>query len=281
MILLDGAMGTLLASRGANIDLPLWSANSLMDNPALVLAIHEEYVAAGADIITANTFRTTTRTFGLAGIPDRSAELTSLAVELAKEARAKFPDRQVQIAGSIAPLEDCYRPDLVPPSDQLDREHRLHARRLADAGVDLLLCETMGTAWEAEAACAAATGTGVRTIVSFLCNADGDLYDGTPLEEAVTRVLTHRPWALSLNCISPHTMTSAIRRLKRASPLRFGVYANVGVPGAERQEKFECDVSREEYVVFAKRWAALGASFIGGCCGTTPDYIRALKKALA
>ncbi len=281
MMLLDGAMGTELARRGANVRLPLWSANALIDDPGLVRTIHEEYIAAGADIITTNTFRTTQRTFRLTGIPDRSEELTSLAVDLAKQARAAFPDRSVRIAGSIAPLEDCYRPDLVPSDEELAAEHALHARRLANAGVDMLLCETMGTAREAHAACTAATSTGLPTVVSFLCSTTGDLYDGHPIEDAVEAVNDCRPWALALNCISPRFMRIAIHRLRTASALPFGVYANVGLPGDEHDGSMECDIAAEDYIVYAQRWAALGATFIGGCCGTTPEYIRMLRKAIA
>ena len=277
IILLDGAMGTELGRRGANVDLPLWSARALIDNPDLVRTIHEEYIAAGADIITANTFRTTTRTFRLAELPDRSAELTSLAVSLAKQARESFPRRNVVIAGSMAPLEDCYRPDLVPLDSALESEHALHARRLAQAGVDLLLCETMGTAREVTAACKAATATGLRTIVSFLCNHNGDLYGGDSLEEAVRAVEPLRPWAFSLNCISPRYMEDAIVLLRKATTLPYGVYANVGVPGAEREESMGCDVYPEGYIPYARRWVELGATFIGGCCGTTPDYVRAIR----
>lgn len=280
-MILDGAMGTELARRGANVQLPLWSANALLDDPGLVRTIHEEYIAAGADIITSNTFRTTQRTFRLAGIPDRSEELTSLAVDLAKQARAAFPDRSVRIAGSLAPLEDCYRPDLVPSDEELASEHGLHARRLADAGVDFLLCETMGTAREAYAACKAATSTGVPTIVSFLCTTTGDLYDGHPIEDAVNAASQCHPWALSLNCISPRFMRIAIHRLRTATSLPFGIYANVGLPGNEHDGTMECDISPEEYVVYARRWTELGALFIGGCCGTTPEYIRAIRKAIA
>jgi len=281
MIILDGALGTELGRRGANIDLPLWSANALIDRPTLVQAIHEEYIAAGADIITTDTFRTTARTFALAGLLDRSEELTMLAVHLAKNAREKCPDRRVQIAGSIAPLEDCYSPELVPPDEDLAIEHTLHARRLAGAGVDFLLCETMATAREAAAACKAATATGVRTIVSFLCNSNGDLFDGRPLEEGVEAVEQFSPWALSLNCISPRFMHIAIHRLRQATSYPFGVYANVGLPGAERDGAMTCDISPEEYVQYAGQWREMGAMFIGGCCGTTPDYIRALRKVFA
>ncbi|MGA9118520.1 MAG: homocysteine S-methyltransferase family protein [Bacteroidota bacterium] len=279
MFILDGAIGTELARRGANTNLPLWSANALVDDPGLVRTLHEEYIAAGADLITANTFRTTPRTFRRAGLPDRSAELTQLAVALANEARNAFPGRTVKIAGSMGPLEDCYHPERVPPDDALAAEHALHAQRLAEAGVDMLLLETMGTSREAEAACKAAVSTGVPTIVSFLCDAGGNLYDGKPLEEAVRRVEPYHPYALSINCMSPRIIDRAVERLRKAASLPFGVYANVGMPGEEREATMQCDVEPEEYAAFAGRWIDLGAIFVGGCCGTTPEYVRRIRDA--
>jgi S-methylmethionine-dependent homocysteine/selenocysteine methylase len=277
MTILDGAMGTELARRGANTSLPLWSANALLDDPGLVRAIHAEYVAAGADMLTANTFRTTTRTLRLAGLPDRSAELTRLAVSLAREACTMSPDRTVRVAGSIGPLEDCYHPERVPSDVELAAEHTVHARRLAEAAVDLLLVETMGTAREAEAACRAAQSTGLPTIVSFLCDGSGNLYDGQPLEDAVTRVARCKPEALSINCVSPRVIDRAIDRLTRATSLPFGVYANVGLPGAEREEAMTCDIAPEEYAAYVRHWIGRGATFVGGCCGTTPEYIRCIR----
>ena len=113
-LVLDGAMGTELDRRGVDTGLPLWSAGALLGSPGTVRQIHDDYIDAGADIITGDTFRTTRRTFLRAGLPDRSAELTSLAVRLARESIAAHPEAGVLLAGSMAPLEDCYRPDRSP-----------------------------------------------------------------------------------------------------------------------------------------------------------------------
>ncbi|MBM2840689.1 MAG: homocysteine S-methyltransferase [Bacteroidetes bacterium] len=92
-IILDGAMGTELQRRDVDTGLPLWSANALMVHPEVVLQIHKDYIEAGADIITTNTFRTTRRTFRRANLPDRSLQFTKSAVALARKARDEFPDR--------------------------------------------------------------------------------------------------------------------------------------------------------------------------------------------
>ncbi|MGB2957405.1 MAG: homocysteine S-methyltransferase family protein [Bacteroidota bacterium] len=279
-LILDGAMGTELQRRGVDTGLPLWSARSLKTSPGVVLAVHREYIEAGSDIITTNTFRTTRRTFLRARLPDESALLTERATEIARQAREAFPDRHILLAGSMAPLEDCYRPDLVPPRDELEEEHGELANRLARAGVDFILLETMGTLREITAACAAACATGREVVVSFLCDARGNLYGGEPMEKAVEAITPLGPAAVSLNCASVRHLPAAMDRLVRSTPLPFGVYGNVGLPEQERGWEFTRDVLADEYALHATRWQEAGASFIGGCCGTTPAYIRMLVRAL-
>ncbi len=289
-LILDGAMGTELQRRGVDTTLPLWSARALIDAQDAVLQIHREYLAAGADIITTNTFRTTSRTFDRAGLPDRSAELTRRAVDLARTACGAVSDRTVLIAGSLAPLEDCYRPDRVPPDHELAAEHREQASRLAEAGVDFLLLETFGTIREARAACTAAVATDKEVVLSLLCTPDGRLYSGEQLDDAVAAVLPLRPAGLAVNCVSARHIAVAFETLRTtflgrtglldvpdtSGSFPLGVYANAGVAGEEQNESMVRDVNPEEYAAFARQWIRAGAAIVGGCCGTTPDYIRRL-----
>jgi S-methylmethionine-dependent homocysteine/selenocysteine methylase len=279
-LILDGAMGTELQRRGVDTGLPLWSAHALIHRPEVVLKIHRDYIDAGAEIITTNTFRTTRRTFRRAGTTDRSAELTALAVRLAHEAVAPFPGRELLIAGCIAPLEDCYRPDLVPAEPELEAEHSELALRLAAAGVDFLLLETMNTIREAAAACRAATATGLETIVSFLCRSDGQLPSGESLDEAVRTLLPLGPTGLSVNCVPPRSLSLALSQLRSSTGLPLAAYGNVGRPEGEPGTEFTPDMDPEEYARFGRSWFETGASIIGGCCGTTPDYIRTLNNTL-
>lgn len=280
-IILDGAMGTELQRRDVDTGLPLWSANALMVHPEVVLQIHKDYIEAGADIITTNTFRTTRRTFRRANLPDRSLQFTKSAVALARQARDEFPDRTILLAGSIAPLEDCYRPDLVPSDADLSAEHSEIAGRLALEGVDFILLETMNTIREAYAACKAAKATGLDVIVSFICNEAGDLLSGESLESAIAAVGELRPTAFSINCVSPRHVPAGLKRLQRSTTLPIMVYGNVGLPESDKHGwEFTHDVAETEYAQHALRWKESGVSIIGGCCGTTPAYISAVTKAL-
>lgn len=279
--ILDGAMGTELQRRGVETGLPLWSAKALVMRPEMVQKIHEDYIAAGADIITTNTFRTTRRTFQHVGIPDNSAELTRRAVNLARRAQETSGRHEVLIAGSIAPLEDCYRPDLVPPDDQLRREHAELAGRLAAAGIDLILVETMNTVREAYAACEAATATGKEVIVSFICDREGNLYGGESLAYGIRAIAALAPAAFSINCVSPRFLRPAITIARATTTLPLAVYGNVGIPENQRRGwEFTQDIGPAEYASYAGDWYDSGVAIIGGCCGTTPEYISALSRTL-
>ena len=134
LILLDSAMGTELQARECDISPPLWSARALIDNPDMVRQIHIDNIDAGADIITTNTFRTQRRTFEKADyhfneldFAETAAELTRMAVDIAEDA-VMFTNDNVLIAGCIAPIEDCYKPELVPDMDTLCAEHYEHVK---------------------------------------------------------------------------------------------------------------------------------------------------------
>jgi S-methylmethionine-dependent homocysteine/selenocysteine methylase len=276
-LLLDGATGTELERRGATSALPLWSARALLEDPALVEQIHRDYVDAGAEILTANTFRTQARTLARAGLAHRARELTALAVALARRAG---PERRPWVAGSMAPLEDCFRPDLVPDDDALAHEHREHALALRDAGVDLLLVETMNTAREAAAAARAARETGLPLWTSFTCDGSGRLPSGEPLDAALAAVAPWSPELVGVNCLSPSAADSLLPALA-ATGRPFAVYANLGAPAPDGSWHRCGREGPGSFAAHALRWVAAGARAVGGCCGTTPDHVRAIARALA
>jgi S-methylmethionine-dependent homocysteine/selenocysteine methylase len=286
-VILDGALGSELERRGVDTGLPLWSANAVIHAPGAVRTLHEDYIRAGADVIATCTFRTTARTFRKAGLPDHSAEFTARAVALALEARARCGRDDVLVGGSVGPLEDCYRPDLVPPTDDVRREHREHAGRLAAAGVDLLLIETMGTVTEARLAAEAAADTGLEFVVSFLGGDDGRLFGKEEIADAVKRIAPLHPVAICINCVPPRTLDPLLASLvtaREALPVdqrcAAGVYANVGHVGGDPSRPMICDVSPAEYAGFARKWTGMGIQLVGGCCGTGPEHIASLRAAV-
>jgi S-methylmethionine-dependent homocysteine/selenocysteine methylase len=276
-LLLDGATGTELERRGVACDLPLWSARALTQAPEVLEAIHRDYVAAGVDALTANTFRTHARSLAAAGMADRARAWTELAVASARNAAAGA-DREILVLGSAAPLEDCYRPDLVPSRPELEREHRTHADHLAGAGVDAVLVETMNTAREARVAAQAARACGLPVIVSFVCDAEARLLSGESLAEALDAVTPLAPVAVGVNCLPPRAVPACLEVLASAD-VPFAVYANLGAPSGGKDARGE-DCTPQEFATAALEWLRRGARLVGGCCGTRPDHLRAVRNAI-
>ncbi len=243
-------MGTELERRGIATPPPGWSAYAIEGAPEVIAAIHRDYAAAGATVHTANTFRTKRRQF-----PDRWEALAHTAVAIA---RRSVPNDH-RIAASMAPLEDCWRPDLSPPADVARREHSEVARVLADAGADILLCETFPHAGEAAIAVQAAAHTGKETWVALTAGPNADLMTPETMGVAARACVDAGASVVLVNCTPPERTLPFLSALGVGVP--FGAYANSG------------SISIDEYMHHASTWIAHGASVVGSCCGSGPSHI--------
>lgn len=276
-LLLDAALGTQLERRGAAGPPPLWSAEALLRDPDAVLRLHEADVAAGAEILTANTFRTHRRTLAKAGRERDAPSWTQRAVALARQA-ARGATGPVFVVGSLSPLEDCYRPDLVPDDAALCAEHGAQANELARAGADAILVETHNTVRELAAAARAAKATGLPVIASIVTDGAGRLLSGEAIAAAVEALSAVSPDALGINCVPARALGHDLRALADAAPgAVIGAYGNVGQPGRGGSPD---EVTPEEYAALALDWLRAGARFVGGCCGTTAAHTAALRFML-
>lgn len=274
-ILLDGPMGTELDARGVPTPLPGWSAHALEEAPDVVVEIHRAYADAGARVHTTNTFRTRPAVFA------DWERLARVAVRLAREGAAE----EGRVAGSIAPLEDCYRPDLSPAGDDPAGTRAAHAelaRVLAEEGCDLLLCETFPRIDEGLLAAEAALETGLPVWVSFTAGPEADLLSPADVASGARRAVALGAAAVLVNCVPARRTLDYVRALADAvgGSVPLGAYANAGqaddrigwrsVPGAP-----------EAYAELALDWVVEGgASLVGGCCGTGPAHVRALASTL-
>lgn len=281
-ILMDGAMGTEILNRGVATTLPLWSAEALLTDPTVVRKIYEDYIKAGAEIIITNTFSTTRRVFSKKNISEKAREATLLACHLAKEARKRVKASHiVYIAGSVAPLEDCYSPQLTPSQKDLTREHLELARDLKDGGVDFILIETMITLQETLSALKAARKVGLPVAVSFCCNNKLQLLGGEDLKDVVSAVENFEPLFIGVNCVSQEIATKTVSYLKKITQFPVGVYAQGdGGPDDDQGWKFQKKDKEKTYLVSVRQWLFDGAQIIGGCCGTTPGYIKSIRALL-
>jgi S-methylmethionine-dependent homocysteine/selenocysteine methylase len=286
VVLLDGATGTELERRGFVTSLPLWTADAAVRAPELLQQVHLDYLTAGAHIVTANTFRTAPYTLRQVGRAAEAASLTAQSVAVARAACRSAGHGLV--AGCLAPLEDCYHPERVPPSAVTRREHGAHAANLAAAGADLLLVETMGTAREAHAAAAAALGTGLPVLVSFILNphGSGDLLSGEDLEMTLAGVRGlevdgARVAGFLVNCTPRALALASLPHLQAAGDARsIGAYANQGAPDGRHGWSDDPTGDPAAFAIWASAARALGAQILGGCCGTTPAHICAMTAAL-
>ncbi len=293
-ILLDGGMGRELQERGLIAVRSIWSAAALLDCPAVVQEVHEAFIAAGAEVITTNTYGAVRTFLGAEDMEDRFEEMIAAGVALARAARdaKKATNPAVRIAGSLPPLNISYRPDLVLPDDELARQYS-ELTRLLSPGVDLLLCETLACVREARAAARAAMASGLPVWVGLTLadSADGTLRSGEPLEAAVDGLKGLGIEGILLNCCSVEAIDLALPRLRQGWPGKVGAYANAFQPmkkdyvmGEGPQESggipLRDDLSIAAYRDHALAWQAAGADIIGGCCGIGPAHIAALSEAL-
>lgn len=282
-LLLDGATGTELERAGLATGLPLWSTHALLEAPECVARIHASYAAAGARIVTANTFRTQRRTLARSGLGESDAGLTRLAVALARDAVEAASARdglRRWVAGSLPPLEDCYRPDLVPSDRELALEHGRQAELLGAAGVDLILIETINDAREAKAAVAAAARTGLPFVVGFVAWDGARLLGGEPLVRAAQDALDGGAAAVGVNCLPAANLAPCLAAL---APLAASLLAkpNLGRPEPVRGFEREIGGDPDRIAIALEPWIARGRALVGGCCGTTPTEIAALATRLA
>lgn len=266
LVLLDGPLGTELLARGVATPLPGWSAHALDTAPDVVAAIHRDYARAGARVHTANTFRTQPRRF-----PDRWRDLTRRAVAIARQA---LEGSGCLLAGSMAPLEDCYSPALSPAEPR--PEHRLVARALAEEQVDLLLVETFPHIGEALIAVEEAVATGLPTWLSLTAGPDADLLTPGQVRQGARRAVSLGVEAVLVNCIPTPRVLEYLAGLKDLG-VRFGAYANAG--RAARGMGFAATpLDVQAHVDAAGSWIEAGARLVGGCCGTGVAHIAALKQ---
>lgn len=290
MTILDGGMGGEISARVQGAGHGLWSAKALLDAPDIVVDIHREYIEAGAQIIITNTYSTIPHYLGKEGLEGRYEELTRLGGELAQRAVAQSPG-QVLVAGSLPPLNESYRADLVPPSVQAEPIYRNLVEAL-NPYVDLFICETMASADEALTAATQATsyGTGKPVYIAWTLNEKpgSGLRSGESVADAFEKIAHLEIAGYLFNCTSPEAILAALTQLRELTDKPIGGYAN-RMNEVDPQWTLDnelitgrrVDMGTQAFVHMCQRFAHAGATLIGGCCGIGPTDIAALTEAFA
>ncbi len=278
-ILFDGAMGTLLFSRGipqrASLD------ELVETHPDLIGAIHREYIRAGADAIETNSFGANRLRLAPYGLAARASQLNRRAAQLAREAR-DVAARDVLIAGSIGPLGAAVRGPDRPPTAEIRSAFREQIEGLLEGGADLLVFETFSDLDElllgideARAIC------DLPIIAEMTFGEELVAMDGTNPQTAATALASVGVDAVGVNCgVGPIVCLDALQQMGRPSAdLARVIMPNAGLP--QRTEgQFVYAAGPDYFAEAVKRFLAAGARIIGGCCGTTPEHIAAMRQAL-
>jgi methionine synthase I (cobalamin-dependent)/5,10-methylenetetrahydrofolate reductase len=286
-VLCDGAMGTMLYARGVFINRCYDELN--LSQPELVREIHAEYLQAGAEVIETNTFGGNRFRLGLHGLQDKVREINVAGVALARAGVNQILEKQASeafVAASIGPLGVRLEPLGKVGLDEARAAFAEQIRALVEGGpgvgADLLIVETMTSLAEAEQVILAARSEapGTPVIVMMTVDEDGNCLDGASAETAAIKLTAWGADAIGCNCSAgPATVLSVIERMRPLTKLPLAAMPNAGIPRAVEGRTIYL-TSPEYMASFTRKLVKAGASIVGGCCGTTPSYTRAMKSAL-
>jgi homocysteine S-methyltransferase len=282
-VLADGAMGTVLYARGVFINRCYDELN--LSDPSLILSIHEEYLQAGAEILESNTFGANRFRLGRHGLADQVNEINAAGVRIARQAVERLKEKQAGeawVAGAVGPLGVRLEPLGKTGLDEARAAFAEQIAALASAGVDLLSIETMPALNEAREALAAARETApeLPVLVMVTVDDDGNCLDGSSPAHAAALLTEWGAGAIGVNCSTgPTTVLTAIEAMRAATTLPLAAMPNAGMPRAvEGRNIYLC--SPEYMASFARKAIQAGVQIVGGCCGTTPNHIRAMRSAM-
>ena len=284
ILIIDGGTGSELQRRGVAMDAHAWSGAAALAHEGVLRAIHEDYIRAGADVITANTFGTARFVLAAAGLNDRFEQINRAAMRAAREAREAV-GRPVAIAGSLSCLPPRLDPAAYPDPQTESDAYRELAELLATEGADLIALEMMEDTVHAPMAMAAAVETGLPVwlgVSTRLSESGGGLvgfdFPDTPLAGPLNALIPMRPAVVNIMHTPPESVGPALDELGRHWDGPSGAYPELG-DFAAPDWRFTRQLTPAEFVACAVGWVRQGARLLGGCCGTLPEHIRALKGA--
>lgn len=279
-LLADGAMGTMLHARGIGFDQCFDELN--LTNPAVVAEIHREYIEAGAELIITNTFGANRYKLSKHGLQDDVVEINRAGVELAKRVvAASFKD--VLIAGDVGPLGVRIAPYGRVKLEEAREAFAEQIQALAEAGADLIVIETMSDLYEIkEAITAAKENCSLPVVASVTFTRDDRTLLGDDPIKVARRISEAGADVIGVNCSGgPSQLLRILKQMRQAEPnARFWVKPNAGWP-EQVSGRIMYPADADYFGDYALSFREAGAHIVGGCCGTTPQHIVAMKKALS
>jgi homocysteine S-methyltransferase len=282
-VLADGAMGSVLNARGVFTNRCYDELN--LSDPNLILGVHEEYLQAGAEIVETNTFGANRFRLTRYGLGAKLEKINAAGVRLARQAVERLKERQAGeawVAGAVGPLGVRLEPLGKTGLDEARAAFAEQIGILKENGVDLLIVETMPALNEAREALEAAKAVAPELPVLVMVTVDdeSECLDGSSAAQAAALLTEWGAGAVGVNCSTgPATVLTAIEQMRAATALPLAAMPNAGMPRAvEGRNIYLC--SPEYMASFARKAIAAGVQIVGGCCGTTPNHIRAMRQAI-
>ncbi len=278
VVLLDGGFGSMLIAAGLEPGrAPDWWT---LERPDAVAGVHRAYVEAGSDVVHANTFGATPPKLAAAGLGGRCREINAAAVVLARSACGD----SALVAGDVGPTGLLLPPVGSASVAELRAALREQTAALAEAGVDVISIETMFDLREALAALAAAKETGLPVLASMTFEARRRGFHtimGDPLARSLAELEAAGADAVGCNCsVAPEAMVDMVREARAVVRVPIAAQPNAGQPQVTL-DGVRYDASPASFAAAVVAMVGAGARLVGGCCGTTPDFIRAARAALA
>ena len=277
--ILDGAMGSELIKNGLRLPNHIWSADANIQHPKLVQKIHRQYVDAGADYIITNTFRTSPRAYQKIGLNrTKACQMAEKSLMQAVEHAKNAADADTKIIGSIAPLEDCYKPELFPGSDSALSEFSQLGYWMAETEVDILILETMNSMEETGAGLCALKDIDLPIWVSFVLKDENHLLSGDRLADALNMLNNFQIEMVLLNCSPLGRTKRAVDNIVDNWSNNWGIYPNLGRGEPSPDGCIAEYEPMEKYLSVVEYALNSGASVVGGCCGSSYEHIAEIKK---
>ncbi|HEV3317580.1 MAG TPA: bifunctional homocysteine S-methyltransferase/methylenetetrahydrofolate reductase [Candidatus Angelobacter sp.] len=282
-VLCDGAMGTLLYAKGVFINKCYDELN--LAQPDLIRNIHQEYMNAGAEVIETNTFGGNSFRLARYGLSDGLRDINLQGARLARDAADSFNAKKaadVLVAGSVGPIGIRIEPLGKVSREETREAFRQQVTALLEGGVDFIILETFGYLEELHQALLAVrdVSSDIQVVAQATIDEEGNCLDGASAETFATKLDAWGADILGCNCsVGPVAMLEAIERIRRVTDKPLSAQPNAGIPrNVEGRNIYLC--SPEYMASYARKFVNAGVAFVGGCCGTTPEHVRAMKSSL-
>ena len=275
-LILDGAVGTQLEAYNVPLVLPIWSADANLNFQEVVIKIHKAYILAGADIITANTFRSTPWAYRKAGFSNkkalnRSKDSFFYGIDCAFKAAATT----TQIAASVTTVDDCYLPENFPGITAAEDNYGQLLDWISQTDVNIVLFETMGNFEELKIAIEMSSNTTKLIWISLIMKDKDSLLDGTPMPTVMNMIQSNNIDMLLLNCNNLNLTGQILKGIVKFRNYNIGAYPNLGLK--EYENNFSEILNEYKFITYMESILDYKLSILGTCCGSSPQHTKILK----